>query len=246
VRLSFLLPLLSIVPLCNFSSVSIFFSSELDSPSILGGYGKAIIFGGVDGILTSFTLITGAIGLSNPSLALLLNDFSSLGGGFNWDIILLIGLSNVIAAAVAMGANEYLSSKAHRDFVATEKRREKWEYKNHKDAEIKEMVYLFVQRGMSHPDAELVVKKMAEYEDFFVDLIVSQELGQLSADDSELNFIQDGFIMFISFASFGILPLIPFVLGGYDLLPEKSLAMISVCSTLSLLFFLGCIKSTFR
>jgi VIT1/CCC1 family predicted Fe2+/Mn2+ transporter len=157
----------------------------------------------------------------------------------------LIGLSNVIAAAVAMGANEYLSSKAHHDFVLTEKRREKWEYKNHKDAEVKEMVHLFVNRGMSHPDAELVVKKMAEYEDFFVDLIVSQELGQLS-DDSELNFLQDGFIMFISFASFGILPLIPFVFGAYDLLPENNLAMISVCSTLSLLFFLGCIKSTFR
>lgn len=163
----------------------------------------------------------------------------------NWNIILLVGLSNVIAAAVAMGTNEYLSSKAHRDFVLTEKRREKWEYKNHKDAEIKEMVHLFVHRGMSYPDAELVVKKMAEYEDFFVDLIVSQELGQLS-DDSELNFIQDGLIMFTSFASFGIIPLIPFILGSYDLLPENTLTMISVCSTLALLFFLGCIKSTFR
>lgn len=175
-----------------------------------------------------------------------MNVFSfSLGGGLDWDIILLIGISNVLAAAVAMGTNEYLSSKAHRDYVLTEKRREKWEYKNFKESEIKEMIRLFVQRGMSYPDAELVVKKMAEYEDFFVDLIVSQELGQIT-EDSELSLIQDGFIMFISFATFGILPLIPFILGSYKIIPEDDLSMISICSTLLLLFFLGCIKSTFR
>ncbi len=107
------------------------------------------------------------------------------------------------------------------------------------------MVHLFVQRGMSIPDAELVVKKMAEYEDFFVDLVVSQELGQLT-EDTELSLIQDGLIMFLSFASFGVLPLIPFCLGPYHLLPEENLSIISVGSTLLLLFFLGCVKSTFR
>ena len=56
-----------------------------------------------------------------------------------------------------MGAGEYLSSKAHRDYVLTEKRREQWEYKNYKEGEIKEMVLLFTQRGMSSADAELVV-----------------------------------------------------------------------------------------
>lgn len=144
-----------------------------------------------------------------------------------------------------MGAGEYLSSKAHRDFVLTEKRREKWEYKNYKEGEIKEMVKLFVQKGMSQPDAQLVVKKMAEYEDFFVDLVVSQQLGQIG-DDSELGLIQDGFVMFLSFALFGILPLIPFCLGPFHFFSDEILSIISFISTLLLLFFLGCIKSTFR
>jgi vacuolar iron transporter family protein len=161
-------------------------------------------------------------------------------------MILIVGVSNVIGAALAMGAGEYLSSKAHRDFVMTEKRREKWEYKNYKDGEIQEMIHLFVRKGMSHPDAEVVVKKMAEYEDFFVDLIVSQELGQLTEDDSELSLIQDGFVMFLAFAAFGLLPLLPYALGPYDLLPQNDLEMISIGSTLILLFLLGCGKSTFR
>lgn len=144
-----------------------------------------------------------------------------------------------------MGAGEYLSSKAHRDFVLTEKRREKWEYKNYKEGEIKEMVQLFVYKGMSQPDAEIVVKKMAEYEDFFVDMVVSQELGQIG-DDSELGLIKDGLVMFLSFALFGILPLIPFCFGPFQYLTNEMISIISIALTLILLFSLGSIKSTFR
>ncbi|CAE7649898.1 VIT2, partial [Symbiodinium microadriaticum] len=106
-------------------------------------------------------------------------------GGYNWETVLILGLSNVLADALAMGVGEYLSSKAHRDFVLTEKRREQWEYKNYKDGEIKEMTLLFTQRGMGAADAELVVKKMAEYEEFFVNLMVTEELGLQVPDEDE-------------------------------------------------------------
>jgi hypothetical protein len=44
------------------------------------------------------------------------------------------------------------------------------------------MVDRFVSRGMGKKDADLVVTKMAKYEDFFVRLMMSEELGSNMTD----------------------------------------------------------------
>lgn len=194
-----------------------------------GGYLKSIVFGGLDGTLTIFAIVAGAYG-----------------GGLSWEVILILGISNVFADAIAMGAGEYLSSKAHRDYVLTEKRREQWEYKNYKDGEIKEMIVLFHQRGMGLADAESVVKKMAEYEDFFIDLMVTEELGLTLPDEDEASLLKDALAMFLSFLLFGSFPLVPFFLGPFDFMSMDNLILAAfVCTGISL-FSLGAFKSTFR
>ena len=50
-----------------------------------------------------------------------------------------MGFSTIAASTIALGAGEYLSSKAHREFVLAEKRRELWEFKHFKDTETKEV-----------------------------------------------------------------------------------------------------------
>mmetsp|Transcript_24769 Transcript_24769/g.41895 ORF Transcript_24769/g.41895 Transcript_24769/m.41895 type:complete len:292 (+) Transcript_24769:47-922(+) len=193
-----------------------------------GGYLKAIVFGGLDGILTIFAIVAGAYG-----------------GGLSWEVILILGLSNVFADAIAMGAGEYLSSKAHRDYVLTEKRREQWEYKNYKEGEIQEMIVLFNQRGMGLSDSEIVVKKMAEYEDFFIDLMVTEELGLTLPDEDEASLLKDAFAMFVSFLLFGTFPLVPFFLGPFDIVSLDHLIIAAFLCTAISLFCLGAFKSTF-
>ena len=62
-----------------------------------------------------------------------------IGGEFSWHVVLVMGFSTIAANALSMGAGEYLSSKAHREFIQAEKRRELWEFKHFKDIEIKEV-----------------------------------------------------------------------------------------------------------
>jgi vacuolar iron transporter family protein len=145
-----------------------------------------------------------------------------------------------------MGAGEYLSSKAHREYVLSEKRREKWQYKNNKETEVREMIRLFVRKGMPAVDAELVVKKMAEYEDFFVDLVVTQELGLQLSDEDEFGLIQDSAIMFLSFALCGAIPLFPFLLGPFDIISDTNMSYLSCGISVICLFLLGALKSSFR
>lgn len=71
------------------------------------------MFGGLDGILTSFAIVAGSAGaqLSVPA-------------------VLAIGISNVLADALAMGVGEYLSSKSEEEYTREERSREEWEFDN--------------------------------------------------------------------------------------------------------------------
>ena len=107
-----------------------------------GGRLKGIVFGGLDGILTSFAIISGSVGASLGPVAML-----------------ALGVSNVLADALSMGAGEYLSSRSYNSYVRKEREREAWELQNYPAGEIAEMVELFVARGMSREDAEFVIQR---------------------------------------------------------------------------------------
>jgi DNA damage-binding protein 1 len=58
------------------------------------------------------------------------------GGELPWTVVVLLGLSTLVANALSMGIGEYLSSKAHREFVLAEKRRALWEFKHYRNNEV--------------------------------------------------------------------------------------------------------------
>ena len=135
-----------------------------------------MIFGGLDGILTSFAIVAGAAG-----------------GNLSSGVVLILGFSNIFADALSMGVGEFLSSKAENEWILSERRREEWELENYPDGEIREMVELYMLKGMSQADAELVIKTMAKYKDFFVDVMMTQELQlQVPEDDHVKESFREG------------------------------------------------------
>ena len=170
---------------------------------------------------------------------------AAAGGSCSWNIILVIGFASIAANALSMGAGEYLSSKAHKEFVQAEKRREMWEFKHFKDVEVKEMVKRFVARGMGEADAKVVVSKMAQYEMFFVNLMVSEELGLQLPEDNDASLLTDAFVMAVSFALIGCLPLLFYCLGVIGTFTDHDLFLISAGFTSVMLFILGTMKSCF-
>lgn len=141
-----------------------------------GGLLKPMIFGGLDGILTSFAIVAGAAG-----------------GNLSSSVVLILGFSNIFADALSMGVGEFLSSKAENEWILSERRREAWELENYPEGEIQEMIEIFEKKGMSHEDSELVVKTMSKYEEFFVDIMMTQELElQVPEDDHVTESFREG------------------------------------------------------
>lgn len=197
-----------------------------------GGKLKPIIFGGLDGILTSFAIVAGAAG-----------------GRLEPTVVLILGFSNIFADALSMGVGEFLSSKANNEWILSERARENWEMENYPEGEIAEMIEIYEERGgMSHEDAVLVITTMAKYKDFFVDIMMTQELElQVPEEDHVKESLIEGVIMFCSFAFFGSLPLL-----GYVLIPltdpdmtSDGLFIAACIITGIVLFLMGSIKSLF-
>ena len=75
--------------------------------SAVGGRLKTIVFGGLDGILTCFAIVS-----------------SCAGSDMSPRVVLLLGACNILADALAMGVGEYLSSRSYNSYVLREKERE--------------------------------------------------------------------------------------------------------------------------
>lgn len=150
-------------------------------------YLKSIVFGGLDGIITTFAVVA-----------------TVAGANLDVGIVILMGFSNLFADGISMGFGDYVSSKAEIDFALREQRREQWcvagggggeatrsaltpvdrELENFPEGEEQEMVELYTNRGMSESDATAVIKTFAKYPKLFVDLMMYQELNLIPPDDS--------------------------------------------------------------
>ena len=159
-------------------------------------------------------------------------------------MILVLGFSNMFADALSMGMGDALSTVAANAAVMKERAREKWELENYKEGEISEMVDLYEEKGMSRSDAEIVIRTMAKYEDFFIDRMMVDELD-LKVPEPDENPWFDGLVTFCSFVFFGIFPLLAYACTVGADLEQRTLFGISCGLTAAMLFVLGAIKSMF-
>ena len=196
-----------------------------------GGFLKPVIFGGLDGILTSFAIVAG-----------------SAGGNLSPQVVLILGFSNILADALSMGVGEFLSSKANNEWILSERKREEWELESFPEGAVQEMVEIYEAKGMSQEDAALVIQTMAKYKDLFVDIMMNQELGlQVPEEDHIMESMKEGSVMFCAFAFFGALPLLGYVIipGLFPDLSSDILFWSACCVTGIVLFCMGAVKSYF-
>lgn len=113
-----------------------------------------------------------------------------------------------------MGVGDFLSSKAEYDYLLAEKAREEWEFENHPDGEKEEMVDLLKEKGLDHEDATRIIDVVAkpEHKDFFVEYMMTEELG-LEIPDDPWGPAKDGAVTFVSFCLFGFIPLLVYIIS---------------------------------
>ncbi|OII74420.1 hypothetical protein cand_005200 [Cryptosporidium andersoni] len=200
---------------------------------------KIVVFGGLDGIVTIFALVSGCVAVH-----------------FKLKQIFTICMGSLLADAFAMSMGEYVSSSAEHEFINAEKQREEWEIEHCPEEEISEMVEIYRNKhGFSLQDANDMARLAFKYKDFFISHMMVEELGLLyEVDESpRLQPIKGALTMFLSFSLFGSIPLLSFVFFElfcdcyslyelYSIKPSYIFVCLCCVATLSIL---GMIKGKF-
>jgi len=161
-------------------------------------YLKEFVYGGNDGIVTTFAVVAGFSGANIGEHAL----------NFSIVTVLLFGLANLFADGAAMGLGNYLSIRSEKKLYKNYYNKELEETKRSYDYEIEDTEQLFEAQGFETKDAKALTKIVSKNTDFWVRFMVQYECDMENPEgDSPL---YCGLATFASFVFFGFIPLIPY------------------------------------
>jgi VIT1/CCC1 family predicted Fe2+/Mn2+ transporter len=160
-----------------------------------GKYIKSVVYGGLDGIVTTFAVVAGVNG-------------ASLSAG----VVLILGFANLVADGLSMAIGDFLSTKSEQEYRKTERAREEWEVEHYPEGEKKELVELYEGKGIPGSDARQMVETVSRHPKAWVDIMMVEELGILPEEESPL---KNAITTFVSFAVFGFVPLIATILARF-------------------------------
>src|SRR5512143_760747 len=126
-----------------------------------------MVYGGLDGIVTTFAVVSGVAGAQLSA-----------------NVVLILGLANRVADGFSMATGAYLASKSEQEYYQREKQREAWEVEHFPDGERAELFELYRNQGYSEEDARTLVDIKSKDHKLWVDAMMLEEL-QMIPDTSK-------------------------------------------------------------
>lgn len=175
------------------------------------------IYGGIDGAVTTFAVVTGVVGARlQPS------------------VILIMGFANLAADGFSMAASNYLGTKAEREDLEHLKAVEYKHIENVPEGEREEVREIFRGKGFDGEELERAVAHITSDQALWVRTMLTEEYG-LPAE------IRSAWLAavttFSAFLLCGLVPLVPFIFGGSQAL------LLSTLLTGGVFFAIGSARS---
>ncbi|XP_074282793.1 uncharacterized protein LOC141607337 [Silene latifolia] len=165
------------------------------SPTWKGEHAKSIVYGGLDAIVTCFSLISSI----------------SSGGKMSSVDVLVLGFANLVADGISMGFGDYVSSSTEKKMGDMEKDVTQWEVDNNGVSEMRNLVRRYRDLGMDPHDAATVVNIFSKYKNIMVEEEMMGQKGILPSNQDEKPW-KSGLVTFTSFLLFGSAPLLSFII----------------------------------
>ncbi len=188
-------------------------------------YLKDFIYGSIDGIITTFAIVSGVIG-------------AELSSG----VIIILGLANLLADGFSMGISNYLGTKSENELLEKAKEEELNHIEHYPEGEKEEIRQIFARKGFVGEELENAVETITSDVNRWVETMLQDELGYSLNSKSAL---KSGLATFIAFILIGFIPLASFVINW--LIPgtlENPFLISSVFTGLAF-FLVGAYKTKF-
>lgn len=187
---------------------------------LAGKYLREVVFAASDGLVTTFAVVAGATG-----------------GHLSNQVVIILGLANLVADGISMGLGEYLGSKSEQAFLRAQRAVEEREIVEIPEEEKEEVRQIFRTWGLHGDTLEGAVQSIAQHPKAWVDIMMRFELGLQEEDEKSP--ARRGWVMFVSFAIIGFLPLIAYLADA----PHVFLASIALSA--AGMFMVGALRAVF-
>ncbi len=189
-------------------------------------YISEIIYGGVDGIVTTFAVVAGFAGAWAESSIAQIGTLS----------VVLFGLANLMWDGASMALGKYLSTKSEQDVYNTARKKEEHEIVYNTQMEYEESIEILTDQWMNPSDASDYITILKKYPSLRTKWMMDNELEM--ADVRWDNATLQWFITLVSFIFFGAIPLIPYIFGN----SLNNHRIISIVMTVAALLILGVVR----
>ena len=152
------------------------------------------VLGAIDGTVTTFAVVAGAIG-----------------AGFSTVVVIVLGFANLLADGFSMAVSNYLSTKSQQQRVAQTRRWEERHIQEIPAGEREEIAQIFARKGFEGDVLDRIVETITADRGLWLDTMLTEEHGlQLDGPSP----VRAGLATFVSFLMVGLIPLVPFLLPG--------------------------------
>lgn len=185
-------------------------------------YLPELVYGSIDGIVTTFAVVAG-----------------SAGAGLSVNIVLILGMANLLADGLSMSIGSYLSKKSERDNYMKHLRIEAWEIENMPEVERKEIEDIFRAKGFSGDELKMVVNRITSNKKVWLDTMMKDELGLTLEEKSP---VRSGLSTLVSFIVAGAIPLLVYLLAYSNRVNVDPFLLSSIVTALAFVL-IGYIKT---
>jgi VIT1/CCC1 family predicted Fe2+/Mn2+ transporter len=167
--------------------------SERLEEGVPQSYLKDMVYGGIDGTITTFAIVAGVVGA----------DLST-------GIVVILGLANLIADGFSMAVSNFLGTRAEQQYLHKIRKEEEGEIRLIPEGEREEIRQIYARKGFEGELLEQVVEVITADEQVWVDTMLQQEHGLL-LEGPEPG--RAAWWTFVAFLLAGIVPVTPFIIN---------------------------------
>lgn len=188
-------------------------------------YLREIVYGGTDGIVTTFAVVAGFAGAQSQDVAVI-----------PVLTVLVFGFANLFADGVSMSLGGFLATSSDHDKYRSEQKKELYEITHHPEDERMETIEILEQKGFTKKQAQEITTLYESNPSYWLNFMMSEELTMANPEGEKP--VLMSVATFISFVTFGFLPLIPYVI----MKGSPVVFSISIVTTGIALFLLGILR----
>ena len=188
-------------------------------------YLRDFVYGAIDGTVTTFAVVT-----------------SVAGAGLNSEIVIVLGLANLLGDGFSMAASNYLGTRTDQQLREKARAMERRHIRLVPEGEREEVRQIFAAKGFAGKDLDRAVEIITANENRWIDTMLMDELG---VPLESPNAFKAALTTFVAFFVVGLLPLLAFMYGAIRPGETGWLYATSTLMTALAFFLVGAAKSFF-